>query len=96
MGRPVPRRRTDGIPHAARGSLVHLFAVEGGPHLERGGGAAAQESLHFVARLVVEELELFLGFDTLRDHPQLEAVRHRDDCRDDRGLVTRLLELFHE
>ena len=43
-------------------------------------GAAEQETLHFVAVVAAQEVQLGQGFHALGDHCQIQAVGHGDDC----------------
>ena len=55
--------------------------------LSEGFGAAEQKTLHLIASLGSQKVELTCRFDAFRRDLEPEAMSHRDDRDRDRGVV---------
>ena len=62
----------------------------------RRSGLSEKESLHFLAALFAQEVELRLGFHTFRCHDEVEAVSHADDGGDDGPIALTRFDLVDE
>src|SRR3954454_11668166 len=62
----------------------------------RGHRLAKQESLHFLAALLAQELQLAGGFDAFGGDAEAESARHSDDGGDDGAVGRARFDLLHE
>ena len=65
-------------------------------HLIGSEGLAEEESLHIVARLLAQVLQLLFILHTLGRDPEIQAFRHLDNRGDDRHVIAVPMQVMDE